>query len=482
MQSLPELLTALYDYHVQLGEQFRRDVEAAAKQVAIGSGHPIKLIPTSDRICRDRNGKPLIRYGKPVYLLSWDADERFRIAYGEAERIIRGRRQKAGKPHEHSRAWQYAVRWVSRKLPVATGESLEEYCNLLSRENRALAVGDKGVRHFEEGMASEIWTRWHEPDSDRRLLTHGIDGLSSGGAGEELLREVWKRYEDEANEARLLPPANQESILGGSLSDTNRKVAARRAYQLILTFLAQARGINSVLEVVDSSILKNHDLRWIMADSELDELGECLAELGLRPLGGRVRKHGMDVRQFWMEARNIAPRTLALPGQDPFLVVRATGVEFLLALEDAKRFVEAELKEAAASAEGRLLSENLPVTADARVTSAVPLIGEDALLTINRMLGNDPEWTKAQARRWMKTVGITIYSRKTWTAAFGKLDGIRGNPSVVDSAALTAAIHKELEAQERASELIDTVEARKTAIRAQKHAEYSPNTQSKSRF
>lgn len=88
--------------------------------------------------------------------------------------------------------------------------------------------------------------------------------------------------------------------------------------------------------------------------------------------------------------------------------------------------------------------------------------------TVNKMLDNTPPWTWKQAKAWLTEQHLEIHNRESWRKKFGtEPPRTRGNPSFVNEADLNKAIRKELQAHNRAFDLIDKVAERTSATRRQ---------------
>jgi hypothetical protein len=97
------------------------------------------------------------------------------------------------------------MHWVTRKVKGIPKPSavLEKFCGLLSEERAARADTRAGHRRFWTGVALERSTRAYDKFPELPQLADEIDRLDKDGASDDLLREVWERFRDEAKNAGL---------------------------------------------------------------------------------------------------------------------------------------------------------------------------------------------------------------------------------------------------------------------------------------
>lgn len=95
---------------------------------------------------------------------------------------------------------------------------------------------------------------------------------------------------------------------------------------------------------------------------------------------------------------------------------------------------------------------------DQRQLVAVPVTGEEARDTVNKMLSNDPPWDWKRTRKWLDDHEVCVFDRNSWKKT-SKTDPpkIKGNVALVNEGELTAAIRAELKIRESAFETMDEV-------------------------
>jgi hypothetical protein len=201
--SLRDTLCKLYAYHDRVEAELKRVIEE-------GSERRFPLRPFAEE-CPD--------------ILSARAELKSQLK----ESFLVERRA-AGLPVQESEAWHYAVGFVAEHLPRLADPNgcFEWYCKWQlsqsgSEDERnywlTRAMGDMHGEMEREFLEIRPHRRYTWLPAERRQrenallrdpgyrgLAYGIRKLDKRGGGDELLREVWERFRDEARDAGL-PPA-----------------------------------------------------------------------------------------------------------------------------------------------------------------------------------------------------------------------------------------------------------------------------------
>lgn len=211
--SVPYVLRALYEYDVRL----RAELDRLATTEGLAEVRDPTLA-VLDRDLRVRTAQAYLDVGERLF--------------------------EAGKPVEFSESWQHAISWLADYLPDLTPQRLTEclvhYCTLRLAEKAGadekpwrVAVAEGGIRgrallgKIALGRASRqlVKERLHELGKQRRSdpayrqLAGKIKELDDAGKGDDLLREVWERYPEEASDALLQRPGDGKASTPGSAQD-----------------------------------------------------------------------------------------------------------------------------------------------------------------------------------------------------------------------------------------------------------------------
>jgi len=153
----------------------------------------------------------------------------------EAAETVRLRLEEAGRPTRGSEAWKLAVEWIIARAEGVpkVRKNLEGYCSFeLSRRGsfneqwswlvlaedaiRGRAMEGVGLGKRDVSEFRDLLKKRREHDPAYESLTKTIARLDDEGKGDDLLRDVWNVYPEEAKGASLpLVPTSRGGGQGG---------------------------------------------------------------------------------------------------------------------------------------------------------------------------------------------------------------------------------------------------------------------------